>query len=92
MSAEDLELFWQALVMMWDLDRSAARADMACRGLYVFSHENPLGNAPAHKLLECIRVEKVTVAEVPASFGDYKVIAPDQKSMPEGVTFSGDLA
>jgi CRISPR-associated protein Csd2 len=91
-SVEDLELFWQALVMMWDLDRSAARADMACRGLYVFSHENPLGNAPAHKLLELVRVEKVTDAEVPASFGDYKVIAPDQKSMPEGVTFSGDLA
>jgi CRISPR-associated protein Csd2 len=78
--------------MMWDLDRSAARADMACRGLYVFSHDNPLGNAPAHKLLELVRVEKVTDAEVPRSFDDYKVIAPGKEAMPEGVTFSGDLA
>jgi len=89
---EDLDLFWQALVMMWDLDRSAARANMGCRGLFVFSHDNPLGNAPAHKLLEQIRVEKVTDSKVPRGFEDYKVIMPDRSSMPPGVTFSGDLA
>ena len=47
---EDLDLLWTALTNMWDLDRSAARGLMACRGLYVFSHENSLGNAPAHRL------------------------------------------
>jgi CRISPR-associated protein Csd2 len=89
---EDLGLFWNALLMMWDLDRSAARADMGCQGLYVFSHENPLGNAQAHKLLKQVQVDKVTDAEVPSKFEDYRVTAPDPSSMPPGVSFSGDLA
>jgi CRISPR-associated protein Csd2 len=91
-TSEDLELFWQSLVMMWDLDRSAARADMGCQGLYIFSHENPLGNAQAHKLFERVQVEKVVDAEVPSKFSDYQVTVPDPSSMPPGVTFSGDLA
>ena len=49
-TSEDLELFWNALINMWDLDRSASRGLMACRGLYVFSHESSLGNSPAHRL------------------------------------------
>ena len=43
---EDLALLWRALMSMWDLDRSAGRGLMSCRGLYVFSHESMLGNAP----------------------------------------------
>ena len=42
----DLQVFWDALVNMWDMDRSASRGLMACRGLYVFSHESPMGNFP----------------------------------------------
>lgn len=91
-TTEDLELFWQALVMMWDLDRSAARADMGCQGLFVFSHDNPLGNAPAHKLLKQVQVDKVTDAEVPSKFEDYRVTAPEASAMPPGVSFSGDLS
>ena len=49
-TSADLELFWEALVKMWELDRSASRGMMAPRGLYVFSHDNKLGRAPAHKL------------------------------------------
>jgi len=37
---------------MWDLDRSASRGMMTCRGLYIFTHESPFGNAPAHHLFE----------------------------------------
>src|SRR5262249_43930358 len=48
-TAEDLDLFWHALRQMWDLDRSASRGLMTLRKLYVFSHDNALGNAPAHK-------------------------------------------
>jgi hypothetical protein len=48
--AADLEIFWQALQSMWDVDRSASRGMMSCRGLYVFSHESNLGNAPAQDL------------------------------------------
>ena len=55
---EDLGLFWQALQMMWDVDRSSARGMMACRGLYVFSHESKLGNAPAAGLLDRVIVRR----------------------------------
>ena len=45
-AAEDLEVFWNALLNMWDLDRSSSRGLMSCRGLYVFSHESPMGKRP----------------------------------------------
>ncbi len=51
-SEEDLTLFWEALRGMWDLDHSASRGMMACRGLYVFSHNDKLGRAPAQDLFE----------------------------------------
>jgi CRISPR-associated protein Csd2 len=53
----DLELYWQALAQMFEHDRSAARGQMATRGLYVFEHESELGNAPAHALFERLNVE-----------------------------------
>ena len=70
-SADDLELFWQALEQMFEHDRSAARGEMATRGLYVFEHSTPLGNAPAHALFDRIRVCKTV--DVPRSFADYEV-------------------
>ncbi len=91
-TAEDLILFWKALQMMWDLDRSSARADMACRGIYVFSHDNPLGDAPAHKLLDQIEVKKAAGIEYPAGFGDYVVTAPSAGEIIPVITFSGNLA
>lgn len=48
----DLELYWQALSQMFEHDRSAARGEMATRGLYVFEHQTELGNAPAHTLFD----------------------------------------
>ena len=63
----DLELFWDALVYMWDFDRSASRGTMSPRGLYVFTHENKLGNAPAHELFERIQPSlKDDIAQPPA--------------------------
>lgn len=73
---EDLDVFWQALLNMWDLDHSASRGMMACRGLYVFSHESRLGNAPAHKLFELITVERNPDVQAPRSVKDYIVDAP----------------
>lgn len=72
-TAEDLTLFWQALQQMWDLDRSAARGLMACRGLYVFTHESNLGNAPAHRLFERVRVARRPDVATPRSFDAYEV-------------------
>jgi len=80
----DLELFWNALINMWDIDRSASRGMMAPRGLYVFSHENKLGNAPAHKLFERIRVQSKETVVSPRSFSDYKVNV-NTEDIPKGV-------
>lgn len=58
-SEDDLELLWTALECMFDHDRSAARGEMAARRLVLFRHESRLGNAPAHKLFDCVTVKRV---------------------------------
>lgn len=86
-SEEDLELVWHALANMFEHDRSAARGEMSARKLIVFKHENAMGNAPAHKLFELVKVERVAgEADTPARhFADYNVTV-DTKSVPAGVT------
>jgi CRISPR-associated protein Csd2 len=80
---DDLELLWQALGQMFEHDRSAARGEMATRGLYVFKHDSELGNAPAHALFERIQAKKKV--DVPRSFGDYDITV-NTTDMPTGVT------
>jgi CRISPR-associated protein Csd2 len=87
-TADDLELLWQALMYAWDHDRSASRGLMACRGLLVFSHESSLGNAPAHKLFERVRVGRRTGVDVARSFADYQVTVDDDDDLPQGVTLT----
>jgi CRISPR-associated protein Csd2 len=84
-TAQDLELFWESLIKMWDFDRSASRGLMAPRGLYVFSHESKLGNAPAHKLFDRITAKLSKPSEPPRKFGDYEV-SIDETDLPQGVT------
>jgi CRISPR-associated protein Csd2 len=91
-TSDDLSLLWKALVMMWDLDRSSARADMACRGLYVFSHTDPLGDAPSQRLTETIAVTKASGVDVPSAFSDYQVSTPEADDLPPSIAFSGNLA
>jgi len=78
----DLELFWEALVKMWEFDRSASRGMMAPRGLYVFSHDNKLGRAPAHKLFERIQVQLKDAVATPRQFADYSITF-DGQEIPE---------
>ncbi len=82
---EDLELLWQALEQMFEHDRSAARGEMATRGLYVFKHDSELGNAHAHSLFDRIKIKRKDDVDVPRSFGDYEV-SVDEASLPTGVT------
>jgi CRISPR-associated protein Csd2 len=82
--SDDLDLLWKALINMWDLDRSSSRGLMACRGLYVFSHESSLGNAPAHRLFDRIVVQRKEGVATPRKFGDYTV-ALDDDALPAGV-------
>jgi CRISPR-associated protein Csd2 len=70
----DLELLWQALEHMFEHDRSAARGQMATRGLYVFEHECELGNAHAHSLFDRLTVARNSGLEVPRDFGAYSVL------------------
>lgn len=73
----DLKLFWESLIKMWELDRSASRGMMAPQGLYVFSHESKLGNAPAHKLFDRIQVELKPDIATPRKFSHYQVAVDD---------------
>ena len=41
-SEEDLEIFWTAIINMFEHDRSAARGKMCLRKLYVFKHNSVL--------------------------------------------------
>jgi len=80
---DDLNLFWQALTMMFEHDRSAARGQMATRKLIIFQHNSSLGNAPAHQLFDMV---KVTAHASPTrDFTDYEVTVPKQEHMPTGV-------
>ena len=82
---EDLELLWQALEHMFEHDRSAARGEMATRGLYVFKHDSELGNAHAHALFDRIQIARKAEVEVARSFADYEVNI-DEANLPSGVT------
>jgi len=86
-SQEDLELLWQAILNMFENDRSAARGKMAVRRLIVFRHANELGCAPAWKLFDSVKItRKDPDSGLPArSFGDYTVTV-DLESLPEGIT------
>lgn len=86
-SEDDLELLWQAILNMFEHDRSAARGKMAVRELIVFKHDSELGCAPAWKLFESVKIERVNGTDpAPArSYKDYRVIL-DEASLPAGIT------
>ena len=79
----DLDLLWDALINMFEHDRSAARGVMSSRKLFVFKHDSELGNAPAHTLFEKVSVKRIDGSKPARVFSDYDV-AIDSK-MPAGV-------
>ncbi len=96
----DLALLFEALLQMFEHDRSAARGEMIVRGLYDFEHvgtqhehnaeqnrrEARLGCAHAHKLFEGINVQLKGGVEFPTAFAEYDVrCAWDQQPLPQGV-------
>ena len=82
-SEEDLQLLWEAILNMFEHDRSAARGKMAVRELIVFRHDSELGNAPAYKLFEAVQIHRKETVETPRSYQDYEVSIGE---MPDGVT------
>lgn len=84
---DDLNLLWDALVNMFEHDRSAARGLMATQKLVVFKHDNALGSAPAHKLFERVTIKRKDDTKPARSIHDYDVIIDDKK-LPPGVSIS----
>ncbi len=85
----DLDLLFEALLNMFEIDRSSSRGLMAMRKVHVFQHDSPLGRAPAHVLFERVksRIQRKGGVKVARSFQDYEV--PDlsllRVELPAGV-------
>ena len=86
-SEEDLELLWDAIINMFEIDQSAARGKMAVRRLIVFKHSKELGDCPAYKLFDAVEVKRNEDVEYPRKYGDYTV-AVHRDQIPETVEVS----
>lgn len=96
----DLKLLVEALMNMFEHDRSASKGHMATRRLYLFKHvgtdpnnaeqnrrQAMLGCAPAHRLLDLGQVVSIRLhdeSKPPRHFSDYKLQAETSK-LPRGV-------
>lgn len=85
-SESDLELLWQAILNMFENDHSAARGKMAVRELIIFKHDSELGNAPAWKLFDSVKISRKNENDpTPArTYSDYTVTV-DTDGLPDGV-------
>lgn len=72
----DLEALWESLANLFGNFVSASSGERSVQGLYVFTHDNPKGNAPAHKLFKLIHPELKDKTKPPRDFSDYLVAAP----------------
>ncbi len=81
---EDLELFWQGLINMFEDDRSSLRGQMAVRKLIIFRHNSKLGNAPASQLFDLVEVTKKSAFEISRNFKNYTVTI-NRDALPKGV-------
>lgn len=83
-SQEDLDLFWEALTNMFDNDRSAARGLMSPQRLIIFRHDSELGNSPANKLFDRIKITRKNPEVIARKFSDYNVDI-DKSNLPTGI-------
>ena len=84
-SEEDLELLWQAILNMFELDHSAARGKMSVRELIVFRPDSELGSAPAYKLFDRVKVRRNPGVTAPRAYSDYQV-SVEEADLPAGVS------
>ena len=94
---DDLALLWDALLNMFEHDRSASKGLMSVREpLIIFKHvgtdtdagqraqQAKLGCAPAHKLFDLLTVKKRDGVTAPRSFAAYAVTF-NKSQLPKGV-------
>ena len=84
-SEDDLELLWNAIINMFEYDHAAARGKMAVRKLVIFKHDSELGNTPAYKLFNAIKIKRREDVKVARSYDDYEITIAESE-IPQGVT------
>jgi CRISPR-associated protein Csd2 len=87
-TSDDLAMLWRAMTLMFEHDRSSTRGEMVLRGLYVFTHHDAYGTAPAHTLTDLVTIERTIPEHQPIrAFGHYDVNL-DETGIPDGVTLT----
>ncbi len=94
---QDLTLLWEALLRMFEHDRSSSKGVMSMREpVFLFKHvgtdgdsaqrdrQARLGCAPAHKLFDLVEVRRHAGVDAPRRFGDYDVVF-HRSRLPRGV-------
>lgn len=84
-SEDDLELLWNAIINMFEYDHATARGKMAVRKLVIFKHDSELGNTPAYKLFDAIKIKRREDVKVARSYDDYEITIAESE-IPQGVT------
>ena len=97
-SDDDLTLLKRALDQMFELDKSAARANMRPVACIAFRHESPMGHARSDQLFKRVEcrprpgvqplpgeVDGAIEGRPPRSFQDYELTV-DPENLPDGVT------
>ena len=85
--SEEVDLLWEAIINMFEIDHSAARGKMAVRELIVFKHSKELGDCPAYKLFDAVEVKKQADVLYPRQYRDYSVTIHEGQ-IPESVEIS----
>lgn len=85
-SDADLDLLKQALAMMFEHDRSAARGRMSPVRCVAFKHDHKLGNARADQLFARVKASLKDQAKPPRSKDDYAITVEGASDLPTGVT------
>jgi CRISPR-associated protein Csd2 len=81
---DDLKILWEAIINMFETDRSATRGKMSVRKLIIFKHASKFGNAPAYKLFERITVRRKDINNIARNYSDYEITI-DKENLPENV-------
>ena len=84
-SEDDLELLWNAIINMFEYDHAAARGKMSVRKLVIFKHDSELGNTPAYKLFDAIKIKRREDVKVARCYDDYEITIAESE-IPQGVT------
>ena len=81
---DDLKVLWEAIMGMFEMDRSATRGKMSLRKLIIFKHASEFGNAPAYKLFEKIKIRRKDSEKTARGYDDYEVII-EKENLPESI-------